>query len=253
MLRFVRARSGSNTQDKSGVLCLVKYGEFFERYSELLPCAYESLGGVRSLTSAAWEPIYEWRVNKRAREDPTILPAHAKPLYAILDSSLLREDFGFFSDAYQSFILSNIQGLREAGLPLEACGRWSSVFLILRKFIADARDVFRELAPQSHTMPNGGNFDAAPYMSAYTGFYSSNSVFDSLIVKTIGDWDKAHLVAIEDQNFEDFESEIRYVDIYDAVSYLKSVGFFKPKGFAYYEKRFDEKTVELARDFMPTM
>jgi len=240
---------------------LTKYREFFERYRELIPCAYASLRGINSLKSAALEPVHQCGINKLTREDPALLQSYVRQLCVVLDSSLLLDrpkDFRFFSHAYQSFILSKIQGLNEAGVSLEACGRWSAVFLILRKFIADAYTVFRGFLPKTQltnrTMLNGGNLnEMESYVSAFTGFYSSNIVLDSLMMKTIRDWDKAHLAALEDRDLEDFEPEIQYVDLYDVTRHLKSVGLFESKGYKYYEEVFGKEIVELAKEFVPTM
>jgi len=231
---------------------LRQFTKFYEAYKELIPCAYESLNGINRFITVVLEPIHKW-VNKEILNDQKYFQSSIVAVCAVLDSSLLfdtPQKLEFFSHRFQNFILNKIRDLNEAGISLEACGCWSSIFLILDKFIKDARDVFGEYLPRDdRIMQNGGTPSTESY-TTFVKFFNSNIVFNSLIMDIIEDWNCAYLAALKSQ-LEDFEPKIRYVQIYDLVRRLKDAGFFKPKGYEYYETLFGKEIVRLAKDFMP--
>jgi len=227
----------------------LEYAQFFEAYKSLIPRAYESLLGLRSSKTVAAKSIHQLKIDPRARKDPTCVKSYVEELNATLDSYLNDpSEFKFLTDTYQKFILVKIRNLSEVGVDWEACARWSSVYLILRKFILDSSETLQSYLPKNSTMTNGGE-PSDSLVSVLRGFFSSNVILEPLVMKTMVDWDRAHLLALEDR-IDDFQSEIQYTDIYDAVRYLRTNGFLKSKGYEFYEKLLGKETINLIREFV---
>lgn len=156
----------------------------------------------------------------------------------------------FFNQHYGLDLLERIMHLRRTDLPNEVCDNWLMSFVVLRRFIQSANQVFLPYRPlASNTLMNGGK--KMPPAILIKNLWGSLGRMESLFNRIDDDLDKSYEhVLFEGESVESFNSQISSKEITDTIAALKGLGFFIPRDFEYYEAKLGKRAIDLIRDFL---